>query len=201
MNIFGHAWVATRAEASPAFVLGAMLPDIEQMVGGRLGEVDDDAIRRGIDCHHHTDAVFHDSEPFVRLSTEGRRWLGEAGLRRGPTLAAAHVGVELLIDGFIDHGPAHDMFGAALRIPVTMRWRDPQHEQRFEWVRARLAEADIPRAYRADDEVARRLARMFSRRPRLRLEGSETGVLERWITNVRPAVQNAMPRLEQALFP
>jgi hypothetical protein len=199
VNIFGHAWVATAIEADPAFVLGSLLPDIEQLVGGAIASIDDPAVARGVQCHHRTDAQFHGSRAFVSLSTRARRWLGGEGLRRGPTLAVAHVGVELLIDGFIEQPEAEQMFSRALSHPAEVRWGRPGDTERFELIRRRIAEADIPRAYRDDAEVTRRVARMLSRRPRLALQDRELELVHRFVAQARPGVRAAMPGLREEL--
>ena len=99
MNFVGHAMAACWEQDDPRFVLGAMLPDLAPMCGARMDAVIDAVIAAGVACHHRVDAAFHQCEAFASLCGQARGRLHAAGLARGPVLAAAHVGVELLLDG------------------------------------------------------------------------------------------------------
>ena len=101
VNFFGHAWLAAGRNANPRFVLGAMLPDLAPMAGLRLRGANDAALSAGIAHHLAVDAAFHALPVFQRLTADAARALRRAGLRRGPARGAAHIGLELLLDGWL----------------------------------------------------------------------------------------------------
>ena len=167
MNFFGHAAVASwQAAASPGLALGAMLPDFATMCGGRLAGTDDDAVGRGVDLHHATDAVFHGAPPVRALFLAAEARLTARGCRKGPTRAAAHVGIELLLDGVLLDEPRHRAaYAAALAIaPVPVRWRDDGDDARFAHLHARLVDFGLPDDLRRPAAVAERVARTLAGR-------------------------------------
>lgn len=97
MNYLGHAFVASLQSSDPAFALGAMLPDLTQMAGLRLTRVSARLID-GIAFHHRTDSAFHAHPSFVDGQRALQRALSDAGVRKGPARAMAHIGIEFLID-------------------------------------------------------------------------------------------------------
>src|SRR5262245_25639403 len=99
MNYYAHARLASRRCDDAHFVLGAMLPDWTAWVGARLVRVDHPGLAAGIRFHHATDAAFHGGRRFAALVREAVDRLRAAGLERGPARGAAHVGIELLLDG------------------------------------------------------------------------------------------------------
>ncbi len=98
MNYFGHSVLAAETGAPPPFVFGAMLPDLLSMARAGRVEFTHDAVRAGVRFHHRTDEVFHASPAFRTLEHEVLSKLTEAGVRKGPSRAAAHLGVEFLFD-------------------------------------------------------------------------------------------------------
>ncbi len=166
MNFFGHAAVASWLDPTPAVVLGAMLPDFETMSGGRIARADDDAVARGIALHHATDAVFHQAAPVRALFAATEDRLYARGCRKGPTRAAAHVGVELLLDGLLLDGVGHvDAYLAALAIaPVPVTWRDPGDDDRFAILHGRLIAHGAPSDLRRPAAVATRVFRTLAGR-------------------------------------
>lgn len=205
MNFVGHAMAARWEHEDPRFVLGAMLPDLAQMCGARLAATDDDVLAAGVACHHRVDAAFHDTAGFAALCSEARGRLRAAGLARGPVLAAAHVGVELLLDGCWLDEPAVDAaylaaVAHATRLPAhAVTWALEAHAQRFQGLCARLHAAGSPRAYRDPLEVGRRLALILARRPRLRPAPGDEERLVQWAEAARPAVLAAAPALRAEL--
>jgi hypothetical protein len=189
----------------PRFVLGAMLPDLVQMCGAKLATVQDDALAAGVACHHRVDAAFHETVGFTTLCTEARGRLRAAGLARGPVLAAAHVGVELLLDGCWLDEPAVDAaylaaVAHATRLPAqAVAWAHEEHARRFEGLCVRLHAAGSPRAYRDPVEVGLRLARILARRPRLRPAPGDEARLVQWAEAARPVVEAAAPALRAEL--
>jgi hypothetical protein len=98
VNYLGHAAIASEHRDIPAFVLGAMLPDLANMVHLRLPRMDDEELRTGVNFHERTDAVFHQLPTFVELNRGARAALRQRGVGRGPARAAAHLGTEFLLD-------------------------------------------------------------------------------------------------------
>jgi hypothetical protein len=205
MNFVGHAMAARWEHDDPRFVLGAMLPDLAPMCGARLLAVDDEVLAAGVACHHRADAAFHQAPAFSALCAEARAWLRAAGLARGPVLAAAHVGVELLLDGCWLDDPAVDRayldaIAHATRLPAgAIVWAHDEHARRFTLLGERLHAAGSPRAYRDPVEVGLRLARILARRPRLSPAPGDEEQLVRWAEAARPGVIQAAPTLQAEL--
>ncbi len=195
MNFFGHFVVARALGHDEDACLGAMLPDLLPMCGAEL-EAPSPALRAGIALHHRTDAVFHSAADFTQLNAAGRRALIAGGLRRGPALAVAHVGVELLLDGWLarsrDEGPA---FQRSLLPRPSLRWHGPDDAHRFERLGQRLVSIDVPRRYADPSAVTEALHRMLAPRPRLALRQTELPGVEAWLRDVQPQVDASGPRL------
>ncbi len=98
MNFFGHAVVASELSSDPYVVLGAMLPDLEEMVGSRASGFADPRVVQGIALHHVTDKVFHGAAEFTAQQNAALSTLAPLPVRKGPRRAVAHVGVELILD-------------------------------------------------------------------------------------------------------
>lgn len=97
MNYLGHAFIASLMRSDPAFVLGAMLPDLSAMAGLRITTIDA-RLSPGITFHHRTDSAFHEHPVFVRGQRLLQTNLLDEGMRKGPARAIAHIGIEFLID-------------------------------------------------------------------------------------------------------
>lgn len=205
MNFVGHAMAARWEHDDPRFVLGAMLPDLAQMCGARLLAVDDEVIAAGVACHHRADAAFHRAAGFTALCAEARAWLRAAGLARGPVLAAAHVGVELLLDGCwlddlaVERAYLEAIEHAAQPAARAVAWAHEEHARRFAALAERLHAAGSPRAYRDPVQVGLRLARILARRPRLSPAPGDEAHLVRWAEAARPAIVEAAPALRAEL--
>lgn len=205
MNFVGHAMAARWEHDDPRFVLGAMLPDLAPMCGARLTAVDDARLAAGVACHHRADAVFHQASGFATLCAEARARLRATGLARGPVLAGAHVGVELLLDGCWLDDPAVeaaylDAVAQAARLPAhALAWAHEEHARRFAALCERLHAAGSPRAYRDPVEVGARVFRILARRPRLRPAADDEARLVGWAIAARPAVAEAAPALQAEL--
>ncbi len=98
MNYFGHAAIATLAGGDPEFVLGAMLPDLCAMAGVRCTSFVHPSVQNGVRFHVQTDSLFHQTQAFLAHNRVTLQALLHLGVRRGPARAAAHIGVEMLID-------------------------------------------------------------------------------------------------------
>lgn len=187
MNFFGHATVAAwDAGASPAFVLGAMLPDFASISGVRaVRAIDEDAIR-GVALHHRTDDVFHAAPDFVALTMLVRERLEHGGVERGSARAAAHVGVELLLDGtLVSDARTGDLYvralAAAAPLLVCARELDTDRFARF---LSRARSYGVPFPYTDPRFVAERVAGALSGRPRLALDAAAATTLVRVLGEV-----------------
>jgi hypothetical protein len=170
MNVLGHASVAIAwGGDDPAFVLGAVLPDLASMVGVRLDRSRlDGPVGDGIRCHIAADAVFHDHPDFRAGSAALRRDLAGRGLDRGPVRAVGHAGWELLLDGTLVGSPAEAAYWRALEVGELASDAIPGSDL-GRWHGFLAYRRRRPRL-RYDDPpwVAERLHDLLSRRPRLR---------------------------------
>jgi hypothetical protein len=149
-------------------------------------------LAQGIAFHHRGGGAFHDRRGFVELSREARAWLHDRGVGRGPALAAAHVGIELLLDGVLaDHDAGS--FAAALDQPVP--WQSPVDAARFSQLRHGLLAAGVPASYAIPDEVATRLVRILGRRPRLRLDERGANAMHDFTSAFAPRVRDHTPQI------
>lgn len=195
MNFFGHAVVASWEERTPGFVLGAMLPDLATMSGARLVEVGSPELRAGVDLHHRTDRTFHAAPRFVALCREATRSLLARGLARGSARAVGHVGVELLLDGWLvrEHA-AGEAYAAGLRcgrdqeLGRHIRWSDGTGRARWNLTRWRLERHGPPLDYRDPKVVSSRLERMLRDRPRLALDGRGLDITARYLPELQQRV-------------
>lgn len=194
MNFLGHAYAARWHDCDPRFVLGAMLPDLATMAGVRRPVAHDPVITAGIAFHHRTDAAFHDSPTFERLTHAGSRALQDAGIARGPALAASHIAIELLLDASLaEDAPLVADYAAALRSDLVLG--DDAHTSALAKVCARLNDAGAPRWYGELDEMVPRLERILSPHPRLALVASDRAPLRAWVIEVQPQVAEGSDRM------
>src|SRR2546426_10328162 len=147
MNFFGHAVLAIRHTTDPAFVLGAMLPDFATMIRARPPLTEHAAIDSGMRFHWKTDDAFHRSQALGDLTHAAVTWLSARGVRSGSALAAAHVGVEILLDAALaDDAPAQHAYLAALdgagprELGRHVTWASDEQSMRFDRLRERLLE-------------------------------------------------------------
>jgi len=182
VNFAAHAAVAARCSPDVDLRLGAVLPDISAILGVRLRRPND-ALDGGIATHYATDSAFHASGWFTNQMKICSTRLQAAGVGRGPARAAAHVGVELLLDGAVlgaDDDRFHDVW-SQLASPDALV-RDAVHgDDRDDWI-DRLGQFTTrldPWRYGEPDYAAARIQGMLRHRPRLRLEiGHETIVAD-----------------------
>jgi hypothetical protein len=180
MNFFGHAAVASwHPGATAAFVVGAMLPDVIAISGARSARPATGDAGRGVALHHATDEVFHAAPDFVALTGLARAGLDRGGLPRGSAWGAAHVGVELLIDGtLVADARAGDLYLRALRdAEAHIACAGPTDAGRVARFLDRARAAGIPYSYGDPRAVAGRVERALLSRPRLALAPGHTEVL------------------------
>jgi hypothetical protein len=193
MNFFGHAAIAGRFETHPAFVLGAMLPDFFSMLGLEPFAPTEGKLGAGIRFHHLTDHAFHDLPVFRGLCRESTAFLDERRVRRGTARAAAHVGVELMLDAELaESAESRTLYLAALNAthepalladaPLSADARD-----RLGRLTGTLAERGV--AKRPDDGVVvERLERALARRPRLLIVPEDLPSITSWVEVFRERV-------------
>jgi hypothetical protein len=203
MNFFGHAAVARRTDDDPAFLLGAMAPDLLAMCGAAAGPATSPRVAAGEAHHLAVDGAFHASPTFTGLQSWAARALIAAGVRRGPARGAAHVGIELLLDGVLaGDGPARAAYQRSLaRADTTAQpfvWRDGAAANRWRALVARLRSGRIPEAYADPDFVADRVAGALGRRPRLALTPGEAGALRAFLPGLRRRVADQAAALTPA---
>ena len=206
MNFFGHAVLAIRRSADPAFVLGAMLPDFATMIRARPPLTEHTAIDLGMRFHWRTDDAFHRSPAFGALTHAAVTWLSAHGVRSGSALAAAHVGVEILLDAALSddqraqrayraalEGAAHDELGQ------YVGWASDEQRDRFGSLRGRLlARGPITRDI-APETVADRLRYALADRPRLSLDDASVLTVRDWARTARPDIDACAVPLVQDL--
>lgn len=191
MNFFGHCVVASWVTSSPEFALGAMLPDLAQMIGQRRIRSREPLLGQGIAFHHRTDAVFHDSPTFVRLQRQARQTLQGAGVARGPSLAVAHVGLEILLDAQLSTEPRYlEHYRQALtslepsRARTALDWGhfegDPWAD--FERLRRTLLRERARLVPDGAEQLFARLSRVLAGRPKLALHPEHGQAVVAWAT-------------------
>ncbi len=208
MNYFGHAAVASwhaSPDDLPGLSLGAMLPDFAGMSGARVASTSDVAVQRGIDLHHDTDAVFHHAPAVLALFRDAEARLTARGCRRGPTRAAAHVGVELLLDGcLLDDARHRDAYLAAMtHDTTTITWREPGDAGRFSTLLARVRPHGVPDDLRRPASIAERIFRALAGRRLLAPDASErpsiSAVLHELAPRVAVATDTVLRQVEAGL--
>jgi len=172
--------VATWApEATPAFVIGAMLPDFATISGARSVRATNPETARGVALHHATDAVFHAAPDFVVLTKRVREHLERCGIRNGSARAAAHVGIELLLDGnLLTDARACDLYVRALAdAGAHIGCAGADDVPRLARFLERVRGAGIPYPYTDPRAVADRVGRALAPRPLLALAAGDADVL------------------------
>jgi hypothetical protein len=201
VNFFGHGWLAAQTRADAAFVFGAMLPDLAAIAGLRVARVTHASADAGRRFHLATDAAFHRAEGFQRLCVATTHALREAGLRRGPARAIGHVGVELLLDGWLaaaEGVPA--LYGEALALGPALApaiaFRAGAGPAALVELCERIAAAPLaPDAWCEPERLTARLARILARRPLLALSARELPAVRAWAANAPADVAAAAPAL------
>lgn len=188
MNYFGHVALACEFAENFEFLLGAMLPDFANMIGCSPPACGSETLMSGIRFHLVTDVVFHQQPMFRQKVAAARRELEQSGVRKGPARAAAHVGVELLLDAELSsrriHGLAYRealVVAAPQRVARLLHWGDAHAPDKFESLRLRLLERSTCRDHFSIDRLVERVAYVLMPRPRLRLWENEQRQVSRWI--------------------
>jgi hypothetical protein len=207
VNFVGHAHVALRLRDDAAFVLGAMLPDFASMARVRIASTTHEGLRAGIAFHHQVDDAFHGSPTFVALAARAGDRLEREGVGRGPARAAAHVGIELVLDGLLVRDPETR---SAYRTAVAsagptelgrhLTFPRDEHRERYEDFVGRLVRWGVPDGYNDPEIVLTRLVQTLSRRPRLALAPNELPSVAAWMSDVRAVLETRKDDLFEELY-
>lgn len=164
-----------------------MLPDFATMCQARLGPPRDPAVAAGVAHHHRADAAFHRLPLFLTHYKEATRRLERAGLARGPARGAAHVVVELALDGELvrDEAWAGAYLGA-LAHGHPSRAGDALELVGWPLLHERLTARGVPHGYRDPTTVGRIIAHILSGRPLLALR-----------TGDEARVRGELPRIQE----
>jgi hypothetical protein len=199
MNFFGHAWIAGWFSQQEPFVLGAMLPDLANILRLPSPGTDHPELAAGIGLHHQTDRAFHASQTFTALERGALSALSELGFPKGARRALAHVGVEFLIDEQLALGaPGWSGYHTALEFGARatgglLGWRGEQDQQRFALLCRRLA--SLSHARDGIPALVKRLFGTLADRPRLALGAEYAPRLADWLTASTPLVSQSVPEL------
>jgi len=205
VNFFGHAAAARQVDDDPAFLLGAMAPDLLPLCGAVARAETSPKVAAGQAHHVATDAVFHANPAFTALQAWAARTLIGGGVARGAARGAAHVGIELFLDGVLAADVrSRDAFVRSLagaeagRAPFV--WCDEVSRLRWRTLVVRLRSGTIPDAYRDSDFVAARLVGALASRPRLALSDRDAAVLRRFLPELKARVTAEARQLTHAVM-
>jgi hypothetical protein len=164
------------------------------MASMRIAGVDDAELAAGVALHHRTDDAFHHAPIFLSLMGAAQDALEEAGLAHGPAMAVGHVGVELLLDGWLaragqELGADEAQYRAALELEdPAIRWRPEEGTARWQLLRGRLLKSPLPGAYGDPGFVAERLVWILNQRPRLAVDEAGAELIAAWAPEAAPLV-------------
>ncbi len=205
MNFYGHAFIAARMRRDAGFVFGAMLPDFEGMARTRVRGVTSDAIVDGVACHHAVDEAFHSAPTFVGSCARSVEMMTARGVPRGPARAVAHVGLELVLDGFIvrTYGPT------ALYVEALIEGRralgcgelgpiDEPTGAMLTTLLDRLIAYGPPSPTGDVPVITERLVRMLRDRPRLAIPDEAVHEVRHHVTHLVDAIDTLGPLLIEA---
>jgi hypothetical protein len=181
VNFVSHMVVARHAVPEPTtrLLLGAAAPDLARMARVAVAPAGRLDFAAGVAAHHRTDAVFHELDWFRSHNRRLVAELNERGVRRGPARGAAHVLIELLLDGAVlaraEHAATFARPWAALAEPDADALAMVPAEDHTRWVDflGLLTERLEPTAYGDPGYAADRTAGTLARRPRLAMTGPE----------------------------
>jgi len=208
MNFFGHAAIAGRFESHPVFALGAMLPDFCGMLGLRVPGPAEGVLGAGVRFHHVTDHAFHELERFRSLYRDAVALLDGRGVRRGTARAAAHVGVELLLDAELaESDDARALYLAALAAAQAPELLSDsaftsaftgEERERLARLAGTLAERGVAKRP-STVAVVTRLERALGSRQRLAIRAEDVPFVSDWVELFRERVVASAPALVREL--
>lgn len=202
MNFFGHAAIACWESDDPGFVLGSMLPDWAAITELRIGPIDSDTVRAGVAHHHRVDEVFHRTAVFVERCREWTAALRELGVRRGTARAVSHIGVELILDGWLEARAAAPRYADAVAsaspeaLGDTIQWQGPpEGHARLRALRERLVWVGRPAHLREARGVYGHLERALCKRPSLAILEEDAAAVRETLDAEMEAVAVGAPAL------
>jgi hypothetical protein len=192
VNFYSHVAIASLFSEELGLAFGAMLPDLASLVGAKPPKTSCPHIRRGYALHHATDRAFHELEPFRHASrTESQRLLS-LGLSRGTAVAAAHVGLELVLDDALaEDEPTQALFRTTLAAAApqmlcqSLEWGSDAHAAQFETLRQRVWSLAMEQLPLDGTTLAERLCRTLERRPKLAVRAGDRELLQCWAAELR----------------
>jgi hypothetical protein len=205
VNFFGHAAAARQVDDAPAFLLGAMAPDLLPLCGAVAERETSPKVAAGGAHHLAVDARFHANPAFTTMQIWASGAMVRAGLPRGAARGAAHVGIELFLDGALaGETRAREAYARSIAHADTTGtpfvWRDEQSSARWHALVQRLRGGGIPDLYRDPDFVADRLIGALARRPRLALTGDGPTILRGFLPTLAARVMAEAPALAGAIL-
>ncbi len=179
-----------------------MLPDFSLMCGARIAGSDDTDVAEGITLHHATDSAFHGAAVVLGLMRELDERLERGGCAKGPRRAAAHIGVELLLDGvLVDNDDYRDAYMLGIEYDAPITWRNEGDGARFATLLERLRTFGVPMDLKKPEAIVFRLSRMLANRPLLAPSSNDLAVITVALIEHKPRVQvaaEAMLRMVRA---
>lgn len=196
MNFVAHIVVAERLvdEPSTGLLLGAAAPDLARMARVPLAVTGSADHLAGVATHHRTDAVFHELMWFRDHNRHLVATLGGHGVRRGPARGAAHVLIELLLDGALlartEHAETFARPWAAMAGPDddALAVVDTAHHERWVDFLGQLTGRLDPMAYGDPAYAADRTSNTLARRPRLAMTDDEMATLRQVASDLGPTI-------------
>lgn len=189
MNVLGHTHVALATGDGPAYLIGAVLPDLAPVAGIRVrGAALGGRLADGVRDHRRADTAFHAHPAFLAGSGAIRRSLVERGVAGGPARAVGHAGWELLLDGTLVGQPAEEALARALAAGHRATpGLPPAARARWSAFVERARGAARPR-YDDPAWVAGRLHAVLAQRPRLRLPDAWVATVAEVLADHAPSV-------------
>jgi hypothetical protein len=143
-------------------------------------------VAAGVESHHRADAAFHDSAMFKAWM---RTVVAAMSAQDRGARAAAHVAVELAIDGHLLATDATNPYDDALT------WAAGALDGSWSVLVERMRAGDVVDAYRTADGIASRVVGVMRRRPRLAPITPAVPDLARGVVVVLPAIVEGLDEL------
>ncbi|HMS17508.1 MAG TPA: hypothetical protein PKA37_11755 [Planctomycetota bacterium] len=183
MNSFGHAVMAAEIHQERGFMLGAILPDLLGFLPLKPPAILRDSVHSGIDHHKSVDTHFHSLSTFQQGMLAVSPELQALHVRRGLSRAAAHVGLEFYVDGYLArHEPAVTRWTTFLDAVLAQGISDliafSEDQEADTVLEFFQRQRRHPRPSTDPAVIAHRVARALGYRPRLKMAPQEVPVVE-----------------------
>ena len=224
MNYFGHAAVAAHFTSSPSIVLGSMLPDFGSMMGLGLTDI---ALKKqlgvliessteendrfffkmllvGVELHLLTDAKFHPLEFFSEWNQNALRHFRATGIRRGPSRATAHIGVEMAIDAELKYSEKYrqaylNALTDGVKRSAQLSLLTPKELPFKEFFR-HLYQSDVAIHSSSKERYQYRFSRMFQNHQRLAPDEKELELIADFLSTASMQIKLGVPNLMTELL-